>query len=631
MKLYIVLKLLLLIIIPVLVFTVTSRVFATAATISDISVSASQTAATVSWTTDQAAKSYVDYGTASGDYADTVYDTTLVTSHSLSISGLTAGTTYYYRVQSVNSGNEITQSSESTFTTSSASSPTSTPTPTSTTTTTTTTVTRIITSTPLPSPTPDKTPPSINLKTDFTRNYTEAPFVSGSVSDVSGVASLEYSIDNGLNWLAVDTISNIYGNSTSYSFNPPPLLDGTYKLKIKASDGKGNSGSTKAYNLTIDRLPPRVGSAFLTYGPQVITPDDNGNISITQGSKIKLFLSAVGGPNSIDLLAYPAASDIYSASPLSMKKNPETGIWATILDLKNPGLFEIATKSVDGAQNYVEKKLNAINVLPRGIVLESPAAPDNQKPVKNAAISVYFLDPITNLFIFWDPSSYNLENPVLTDNTGQYSLFLPPGTYYLVIGEKNLSSVRSEIFTLNKSTWINSDFQLSKRSALSLGYFNLKLPQLLKKEVPVKLKINAAQIPSPENDMIGLPLPDFNLKTGNTEINQFAFRTSPSVLTFVNTWLPDVGEIINNLNPLYQENKIKMAVFIPHQSIEDVFLWKTRGNYQIPIIADPDGNLSESLNISSLPVNFFINRQGIITGVQKGVLNRQKLLDNLIR
>ncbi|OGG22294.1 hypothetical protein A3B48_06230 [Candidatus Gottesmanbacteria bacterium RIFCSPLOWO2_01_FULL_40_10] len=153
----------------------------------------------------------------------------------------------------------------------------------------------------------------------------------------------------------------------------------------------------------------------------------------------------------------------------------------------------------------------------------------------------------------------------------------------------------------------------------------------MKKEVPVKLKINAAQIPSPENDMIGLPLPDFNLKTGNTEINQFAFRTSPSVLTFVNTWLPDVGEIINNLNPLYQENKIKMAVFIPHQSIEDVFLWKTRGNYQIPIIADPDGNLSESLNISSLPVNFFINRQGIITGVQKGVLNRQKLLDNLIR
>jgi hypothetical protein len=67
-------------------------------------------AATITWTTDKPSTSRVDYGTSSGSLTLNVSDPTLVTSHSLNLSGLTPGTTYYYRVTSVDSLNNSSSS-----------------------------------------------------------------------------------------------------------------------------------------------------------------------------------------------------------------------------------------------------------------------------------------------------------------------------------------------------------------------------------------------------------------------------------------------------------------------------------------------------------------------------------------
>ncbi len=58
-------------------------------------------AATVAWTTNEPATSRVDYGTSSGSLASVASDPKLVTAHSITLSGLTPGVTYYYRVTSV--------------------------------------------------------------------------------------------------------------------------------------------------------------------------------------------------------------------------------------------------------------------------------------------------------------------------------------------------------------------------------------------------------------------------------------------------------------------------------------------------------------------------------------------------
>jgi hypothetical protein len=56
--------------------------------------------ATVTWTTNEASDSRVDYGTDPADLGQSVADPTRVTSHSIQITGLTPGATYHFRVRS---------------------------------------------------------------------------------------------------------------------------------------------------------------------------------------------------------------------------------------------------------------------------------------------------------------------------------------------------------------------------------------------------------------------------------------------------------------------------------------------------------------------------------------------------
>ncbi len=92
----------------------------------------SSSGATITWSTDQASSSQVVYGTSSayGSYSPKL--STLATSHTVVLTGLTAGTTYHYEAQSTNSSGAEGVSSDATFTTAAAS--VSEPTPSSTTT-----------------------------------------------------------------------------------------------------------------------------------------------------------------------------------------------------------------------------------------------------------------------------------------------------------------------------------------------------------------------------------------------------------------------------------------------------------------------------------------------------------------
>ena len=75
--------------------------------------------ATITWTTDKGASSQVEYGLGTG-YGETgTANSALVTSHSISLSGLDPATTYHYRVKSVDEASNITFSEDYTFTTAS--------------------------------------------------------------------------------------------------------------------------------------------------------------------------------------------------------------------------------------------------------------------------------------------------------------------------------------------------------------------------------------------------------------------------------------------------------------------------------------------------------------------------------
>lgn len=77
-------------------------------------------AATITWTTDEASDSQVEYGTTTGYGASTTLNTSLVTSHSQGLSGLTANTLYHYRVKSRDAAGNLLTTGDFTFTTLSA-------------------------------------------------------------------------------------------------------------------------------------------------------------------------------------------------------------------------------------------------------------------------------------------------------------------------------------------------------------------------------------------------------------------------------------------------------------------------------------------------------------------------------
>jgi len=67
------------------------------------------------WTTNVAADSAVDYGTSTSYGSSTPLDSAMVTSHQVTLSGLAAGTTYYYQVNSTDSKSNHGHSGNHTF------------------------------------------------------------------------------------------------------------------------------------------------------------------------------------------------------------------------------------------------------------------------------------------------------------------------------------------------------------------------------------------------------------------------------------------------------------------------------------------------------------------------------------
>jgi len=73
--------------------------------------------ATITWTSNEASDSQVDYGTTSAYGSTTSLAASLVTSHVVTLSGLSAGTVYHFRVRSHDAVGNLAVSSDATFTT----------------------------------------------------------------------------------------------------------------------------------------------------------------------------------------------------------------------------------------------------------------------------------------------------------------------------------------------------------------------------------------------------------------------------------------------------------------------------------------------------------------------------------
>lgn len=250
--------------------------------------------ATVAWSTDEASTSRVDYGTSETALSLNASDATLATSHSITLSGLTAGTTYFFRITSVDgSGNSATFPDTS--------------------------------SSPASFTTVDTTPPSIWY-------MTATPGAGGTATITWTTSELATSrVDYGMVSSALNLNQTDAALVTAHSINLSGLAAGaTYYYRVTSADASGNS----ATYYPLPHLPPHFTAlGFSIFTNQVPTTYDH-DLAYDLGTKfwtdvngqitqVRLYVNATeGGDHSVriwrvsdsTLLAGPFTWNITSGS-----------------------------------------------------------------------------------------------------------------------------------------------------------------------------------------------------------------------------------------------------------------------------------------------------------------------------
>ncbi len=161
--------------------------------------------ATITWTSDVGSTSQVEYGTTTAYASLTTMNTSLVTAHSVALTGLSAGTLYHYRVHSKNSAGVESISSDFAFSTNN---------------------------------TTDTTLPTVSISSPAANATVSGTVtVSASASDNVGVISVQFLLD-GANLGSAVTLSPY-----SVSWNTTTATNGAHTLAAQASDAAGNVGN----------------------------------------------------------------------------------------------------------------------------------------------------------------------------------------------------------------------------------------------------------------------------------------------------------------------------------------------------------------------------------------------------
>lgn len=593
-------------------------------TISNIAVTdITDTTATLTWSTNEAATSFSEYG-PTDEKAFSTESTSLVTNHILTLSGLSASTTYFYTVGSADAAGNTKISEENTFTTSAAASPTPTPTP-----------------TPSPSgevspspsasaaaasPTPtagpvvaaipgDTTSPQVALTTNLAGAFLQAPVIAGEASDSSGVRLVQYSLDGGRNWLPVDVAGSPGAVSTPFSFLPFGLTDNNFDLVVRAFDGSGNEGRSRHYTLVIDRLPPRVGPVLFSQGPQRLIPASAGTILTLAGLPQTLTVSAIGGPTEMVLAISGNGLDPDQSVPLV--QNQDSGLWSGSFTIPAAGAYNLELAATDGANNRTRQAINPVTVLPAGRIL------DGAQLVAAATVTLFVKEAATQQFVPWQAEPFGQPNPQTTSAVGDYRYYVPPGIYYLQVEAPGFQIFKSNIFIVEGSALLHSDLALEPGLSLSLGLFSLPLPSLRQTTGTVLPTVPPADS---SHTLVGTQLPDMELTLDTGETLQTAALTGkPSVLSLLATWDPDASQQLTALDTLSRSPNLNVAAITQLETAAQTISFRSRGGYRVNTVVDPLGQLKAVLPLLSAPAHLILDTSGVIRQVVFGAKTATEL------
>ncbi len=121
--------------------------------------------------------------------------------------------------------------------------------------------------------------------------------------------------------------------------------------------------------------------------------------------------------------------------------------------------------------------------------------------------------------------------------------------------------------------------------------------------------------------------PNFTVydKSGN-EVKLSDYKGKPVVLNFWATWCPYCVEEMPHFEKLYKEHddiQFIMLNAMEETSVADKFI-REKG-YTFPVLFDTTGDACEKYGASSLPVTFFIDKNGDLVTYGMGMLSEENL------
>jgi hypothetical protein len=281
-------------------FTTTGTAVTGPPAISNVLVSGvTNTSATITWTTDQASTSLVNFGTTNGYGSNSTLDSTLVTAHSVTLSGLTQGTTYDFDVVSANAGAMSSTSGNSTFTT-----------------------TSVVSSPPV-------------ISNVATTNLTSTSATVTWTTDEPSSSQVSYGVTNG------------YGSSstldatlvTTHSVTLTGLASGTlYDFDVTSANAaaqSSTSGNSTFSTLASNATPPNVGYVAF-WGI------NNTGITISWSTDVPANTQ----------LAYGTTMALGQLSPLQTAMTNSHGVVLTTLNPGTTYYFVAQSTGADGATGY---------------------------------------------------------------------------------------------------------------------------------------------------------------------------------------------------------------------------------------------------------------------------------------
>lgn len=579
----------------------------------------------INWSTNESANSLVYYGLGSGVYGLSAEDGSYVTSHRVTLTaGLAASTTYYYYVCSLDQSGNQSCGDENLFTTAAASTATAAPvaavTPTPTPVPTTTTTAK---ASPSPTPYVDRVVPVVEFAPELENPYEEPPEMIGKASDNVGVVSVYYSTDGGANWVRVEQVEGLGSREVGFSFVPEISEDGNYEIVVRALDGAGNEGASESYTLVLDRLPPRVGASLLSMGPYALLPNRDGVMVTIVGVEEKISLSAVGGATSIDLIAEYSGEG--ETKMFSLGKNGETGLWGGAVYFSKSGLYRLKARAEDGAGNKTERELGLVLAVARGQVESG----DGRSEYEEGVIRVYSRDEGSRLWSLWDARAFGQKNPQQLSGEGRFQYYLPPGTYYLQVEMKGLPKLTSEIFSLTSSLPLNPILRLPEREYFVLGPIRIPKPDWLMPKAKVILTA-----PKTEGlvvgGVMGEPVAPFSLEqTDGQVVTEEQYLGRAHVMTFVTSWSPQSLEQIALLSTAVENGDLPLVVVAGQETKSRMKVLLKRGGYELPVVADVYGELTEAMGVVSVPTHYLVGKSGEIEKVVVGVLTEGEVRELL--